>query len=528
MTSPAARDSRPAAAATASTSRTRRQLDEIHASRGGRVALGGASACRGLPRGPEGQGMPASGAARNAGTNATLANARQNGIVDSVDSKSPSSSSRARASSSGSVSSAIAPRASASRYARSAAPRRTAAATRTGSAEAAEPPSTSSRAAASTARAANKIPSAPSFFFTPNSFTSASARRPSSKGARGKKRFASSSFRAFSKSKTAAMTDTRGSNRSPGLFSSISDSSESERDSRLESAARRVGTHRERRTASRVRSASPAPVHDARESRTCVTHASRTRDARLLDTEPFSKPGNTCFTSASVTVTLFARRRDSNSAPSPSASSLRNAPRGNRSGSNACEAGGSKRDAAGYVVTLSPDDRVCSSSFSTSGERNPRESTRKGLPPARARNGGPPADPRDPGGPADDPAAFSKPPAPPSAVSKTGSARNRSSRAPSTAPPGASGANHRVCIRNARSARRAETPSTFSERLSLRRLSNAPGTTLAAARHLSSGTDSGFSAVSVWNASAAFNASGVAAARATAESSTPAAEAGRA
>ena len=511
MTSPAATHSPPAAAATASTSRTRRQLDEIHASRGGRVALGGASACRGLPRGPEGQGMPGSGAARNAGTNATLANARQNGIEGlSVDSKSPSSSSRARAFSSGSVSSAMAPRASASRYARSAAPRRTAAATRTGSVEAAEPPSTSSRAAASTARAANKIPSAPSLFFTPNSFTSASARRPSSKGARGKKRFASSSFRAPSAPKTAAMTETRGSNRSPGLFSSIRASS-SERDSERESAARRVGTHRERRTASRVRSASRAPVHDARESRTCVTHASRTLDASRLDTRPFSKPGNTCSTSASVTVTLFARRRDSNNAPSPSASSLRNAPRGNRSGSNALEAGGSKRDASGY---LGNDDRVCSSSETKkSGERNPLESERKGLPPARARNDGPPADP----------AAVWKTP---SAVSKTGSARNRSSRAPSTAPPGASGANHRVCSRNARRARRAETASTFSERLA-RRLSNAAGTTLAAARHLRSGTDSA-GAASVWNARAARAASGVAAARATAESSTPAAEAGRA
>ena len=131
--------------------------------------------------------MPASGAKRNAGTHATLANARQNGIVDAFDDSSDSlDSSRTRASTAGSASGfAIDPRASVSRYARSAAPRRAAAATRTGSAASPEP-ETSSRAAASTARAAARMPSAPSRLLTPNSFTSTSIRPPRSNGARGK------------------------------------------------------------------------------------------------------------------------------------------------------------------------------------------------------------------------------------------------------------------------------------------------------------------------------------------------------
>ena len=123
-------------------------------------------------------------------------------------------------------------------------------------------------------------------------------------------------------------------------------------------------------------------------------------------------------------------------------------------------------------------------------------------------------------------------------VSNNGNARNKSSRAPETVPPGAPDRNHLFWQRKTIKAFRAEqvlvavvpvvvpvVPVPTKPRVS-RLCSNSPGTNDAAARHFSSGISWVSYVVPPYRVSNAFVAFGEIAATATALSSTPAPDAG--
>ena len=328
----------------------------------------------------------------------------------------------------------------------------------------------------STDRADATSPSAPSDARTPN-FASVATRSPASNGGAGK---------CSRGSKSARRLSTRGSNTSEGRAS----------------APHGVGTHAWRRIAVSSFSTSAAPVHDARAAASDANAASNARGADDDGNSPEATAGNA---KSARTVAGDARvtpHRVSSSLASASPPTRRNA-EDNSVGSASEGANSGAGDASSATKRDDPassprgvPDAVSAAAYELSTKTAPASS------PAAASARSPLPAPAPRASPRGSGLIFFR-------VSKIGSDRRRSKRAPSSFPPAASGSNHLFCARNARKARLAGGSA---------RSRTHRGTAAAAARHLRSGDAS---------AGTSAAASSSVAAAATALSNTPAADAGR-